>query len=370
MGRASGVPSLMPDLNVTAASGAYPIVIARGAVTDLRTRIDELAEGSPVLIIADQNTAALIPRDLAVQEGRPVFKVPPGESSKSFKWLEKACSAAAVKGLDRGSLVVAFGGGVVGDLAGVVAATYMRGVRLLQVPTTLLAMVDSAIGGKAAVNLGEGKNLVGAFKPPVAVYIDPELLAELPEREYKSGLAEVLKYSMIANEQLYDSLFANRTKVLRRDIDLLTDLVTICCAIKAGVVSRDEREDGERAILNYGHTFGHALEAATGYTRITHGEAISVGMAVAAEIGGEVGVTPAETVDRQAKLLDAYDLPQRMPGVAGVDDTINLIAHDKKTRGGSTPWVFLDRLGHATPGHQVDRAVLAAAAARALGSSS
>ena len=132
-------------------------------------------------------------------------------------------------------------------------------------PTTLLAMVDSAIGGKAAVNLPQGKNLVGAFKPPEAVYVDPDLLSSLPAREYRSGLAEVLKYSMIADEQLYDSLLANREKVLQKDIDLLTDVVTTCCAIKAGVVSRDEQETGERAILNYGHTFGHALEAATGF---------------------------------------------------------------------------------------------------------
>jgi 3-dehydroquinate synthase len=243
----------------------------------------------------------------------------------------------------------------------------MRGIRLLHVPTTLLAMVDSAIGGKAAVNLEAGKNLVGAFKPPVEVFVDPDLLLGLPEREFRSGLAEVLKYSMIAGEQLYDSLLANREKVLQKDLDLLTDVITTCCAIKAGVVSRDERDRGERAILNYGHTLGHALEAATGYTRFTHGEAIGIGMAVAAEIGAELGVTPADLVRRQGELLESYGLPQRAPEAAAVDEVMAAIARDKKARAGDTPWVLLDRLGHALPGHRVNREVAERVIGRALG---
>ncbi|HXA42568.1 MAG TPA: 3-dehydroquinate synthase [Candidatus Solibacter sp.] len=344
----------MPELKVSAASGEYPIVIEQGGFAHLGARIDELAGGSAVLIIADQNTAALLPRQLAVQHGRPVFRINAGEQTKTLTWVEKAATAAAVKGLDRGSLIVAVGGGVVGDLAGVVAATYMRGVRLMQVPTTLLAMVDSSIGGKAAVNLRAGKNLVGAFKPPIEVFIDPDVLSGLPDREFRSGLAEVLKYSMIADEQLYDSLLANRKKVLQKDIDLLTDVITICCAIKAGVVTRDEQETGERAILNYGHTFGHALEAATAYRQFTHGEAISVGMEVAAQIGFEVGVTPGSVIERQGRLLDAYKLPRKAPGAATVDAVMEAIRHDKKGRAGVTPWVLLDRLGHAVFGHKVN----------------
>ena len=357
----------MPELTVSAASGAYPIAIEGGSLARLGARIDELAGGSKVLIIADQNTAKLLPRGLALQAARPLLRIPPGETSKSLRWVEKACSAAAVTGLDRGSLIVAVGGGVVGDLAGVVAATYMRGIRLLQVPTTLLAMVDSAIGGKAAVNLKAGKNLVGAFKPPVEVFIDPDLLSGLPGREFRSGLAEVLKYSMIADEQLYDSLLANREKVLQKDIDLLTDVVTICCAIKAGVVSRDEQETGERSILNYGHTLGHALEAATGYARFTHGEAISIGMAVAGEIGAELGVTPVDVVERQGALLESYKLPQRAPKAASVGDVMAVISRDKKARAGVTPWVLLDRLGHAVPGHRVNRDMAEHFIGRALG---
>lgn len=347
----------MPELIVNAAAGSYPIVIEKGSFDRLGARIDELSGGSPVLILADQNTAALLPRQLAVQHGRPIFRVNAGEQSKTLTWVEKAASAAALKGLDRGSLIVAVGGGVIGDLAGVVAATYMRGVRLMQVPTTLLAMVDSSIGGKAAVNLRSGKNLVGAFKPPIEVFIDPAVLSGLPDREFKSGLAEVLKYSMIADEQLYDSLLANRENMLQKDIGLLTDVITICCAIKAGVVTRDEQETGERAILNYGHTFGHALEAATGYRTFTHGEAISVGMEVAAEIGVEIGVTPAGVVERQGRLLDAYDLPRRAPRAAAVDAVMAAIKRDKKGRAGVTPWVLLDRVGHAVFGHKVNAEV-------------
>jgi 3-dehydroquinate synthase len=357
----------MPELSVSAASGAYPIAIERGSLARLGARIDELAQGSKALIIADETTAALLPRGLAQDATRPLFRIPPGEASKSLGWVEKAASEAALKGLDRRSLIVAVGGGVVGDLAGVVAATYMRGIRLMHVPTTLLAMVDSAIGGKAAVNLEAGKNLVGAFKPPVEVFIDPDLLQGLPEREFRSGLAEVLKYSMIADEQLYDSLLTNREKVLQKDIDLLTDVITTCCAIKAGVVSRDEKETGERAILNYGHTLGHALEAATGYVRFTHGEAISIGMAAAAEIGAELSLTPADVVRRQEELLESYELPRRAPGAASVDDVMAVISRDKKTRAGVTPWVLLDRLGHALPGHRVNRDVAEHVIGRALG---
>lgn len=357
----------MPELRVTASSGDYPVTIDPGLLGRLPDRIRHQAGASKVLVVGDSTTIPLFGRALAEALGAPHWAVAAGESSKSWEALEEGCRQCLEAGLDRGSTLVAIGGGVVGDLAGVIAGLYMRGIRLVHVPTTLLAMVDSSIGGKAAIDLPEGKNLVGVFKPPEAVYIDPELLTNLPDREYRTGLAEVLKCSMIADEQLYDSLLANRQKMLQKDIDLLTDVVTTCCAIKAGVVSRDEKEQGERAILNYGHTFGHALEAASGYQRLTHGEAVAVGMAVAAEVGVGMGVTPADVGVRQDQLLSAYELPQSAPGAATVADTLGLIAHDKKSRGGTTPWVLLDRLGHATIGHRVDPEVLERAASRALG---
>ena len=333
----------------------------------LAERLAAQSRGSKVMVVGDVNTIQLFGLQLAAALGAPHWAVPAGESSKGWKWLEAGCSACVRAGLDRHSTIIAVGGGVVGDLAGLVAALYLRGIGVIHVPTTLLAMVDSSIGGKAAIDLPEGKNLVGALKPPRAVYIDPALLSALPDREYRSGLAEVLKYSMIADEQLYDSLLANRQKMIEKDLDLLTTVVAACCAIKAGVVSRDENEQGERAILNYGHTFGHALEAATGYTRMTHGEAISVGMAVAGEIGREIGLTPAEVIASQEELLSAYGLPQRAPGAAAVATTVEIIGRDKKSRDGVTPWVLLEALGHATPGHRVEREVVERAIGRALG---
>jgi 3-dehydroquinate synthase len=336
--------------------------------------MDQLAErlgaetaGSTLMVVGDDTTMPLFGLKLARSLRAPHWAIPAGESSKGWESLQAGCAACVRAGLDRGSTIVAVGGGVVGDLAGVIAALYLRGIGVIHVPTTLLAMVDSSIGGKAAIDLPEGKNLVGAFKPPRAVYIDPGLLSGLPDREYRTGLAEVLKYSMIADEQLYDSLLANRQKMLVKDLDLLTSVVATCCAIKAGVVSRDENDNGERAILNYGHTFGHALEAATGYTRMTHGEAISVGMAVAAEIGHEMAVTPAEVLTGQQELLSAYGLPQRAPGAATVETTVEIIARDKKSRAGATLWVLLEALGRATPGHPVEREVAERAIGRALG---
>jgi 3-dehydroquinate synthase len=340
------------EIVVSTEGSAYPVVVERGLALKLGAGLKEAVEGK-LLVIADEHTAPLLGEALAADAGAALFVAPAGEATKAFDQLERACAAAADAGLDRGSTIVGVGGGVVGDLAGVVAAVYMRGIGLVHVPTTLLAMVDSAIGGKAAVNLPQGKNLVGAFKPPRAVYIDPDLLTGLPPREYLSGLAEVLKYSMIADEQLYASLLANRQKVLARDLDLVTQVVATCCAIKAGVVSRDEHESGERAILNYGHTFGHALEAATDYGRFTHGEAISVGMQVAAAIGVEVGATPADVLGQQAELLDAYGLPRAAPGAATADAVEAAITHDKKSRAGHTPWVLLEALGRATSGHAV-----------------
>jgi 3-dehydroquinate synthase len=343
------------------------------------------------MVIADTHTAPLLGGTLAEALGAPLFELPAGEGAKTLAWVERACSAAAAARLDRRSLIVAVGGGVVGDVAGVVAATYLRGVGLVHVPTTLLAQVDSAIGGKAAVNLPEGKNLVGAFKPPEAVHVDPALLRTLPERELVSGLAEVAKYALIADAELYDLLLANAPAILAREGELLERIVTRCCEIKAGVVSRDERETGERAILNYGHTIGHALETAAGYGVLTHGEAISIGMEGAARLGIAAGVTPPDILDRQRELLTAFGLPLQLQPGGGPSTVLNTIAafgvpagappvappspvaarqvleaiaRDKKVAAGEVSWVLLDRLGHASFGHRLDPGSVAATVGR------
>lgn len=354
----------MTQIQVTARSGSYPITIERGLLKNLGALLK--GHGGRVMVIADENTAELAGREIATEAGAELFTVSPGEASKSIAVLEQALAAALAAGLDRDSAIVAIGGGVVGDLGGVVAAMYMRGIALIQVPTTLLGQVDSAIGGKAAVNLPLGKNLVGAFKAPLAVYVDPELLLSLPEREYKSGLAEIGKYSMISDEHLFDSLLQNTERIVQRDLDLLTPIIERCCGIKAGVVSRDEREDGERAILNYGHTVGHALEAATDYSLLTHGEAISVGMTAAGRLGVAMEVTPASVTSQQDALLDALGLPLAAPGAADPDAVLTAMAHDKKSRGGEVLWVFLEALGRATPGHRAGVDAARAAVASVL----
>jgi 3-dehydroquinate synthase len=345
---------LVPELRVEAGSGSYPVLIELGAVDRVGEWLRQHAGGSKVMVVCDANTAAVAGERVAEAARAEIHTVPPGEQSKDVPHLEELSRAAARAGLDRGSIIVAVGGGVVGDLAGTLAATYLRGVRLVQVPTTLLAMVDSSIGGKVAVNLDEGKNLVGAFKPPQAVFIDPGLLIDLPVREFVSGMAEVIKSGLIADAELCTMLHNARVELQQRRPDVVTDVITRTCAVKVGVVSRDETETGERAILNYGHTFAHALEAASGYSpALTHGEAVSVGMGVAARLGQASGVTPSDVVELQAHLLAAYGLPSRSPVEVATDELIGAMAHDKKARAGEVGWVFLEAVGRASWGHAV-----------------
>jgi 3-dehydroquinate synthase len=243
--------------------------------------------------------------------------------------------------------VVAVGGGVVGDLAGFAAATYMRGIDVLQVPTTLLAQVDASIGGKVAVNHPRAKNLIGVFHQPRLVLIDPGTLASLPEREYRSGLAEVVKTGAALNAELFHVLEANVSAVLRREPALLETVIGTCCAEKAAIVEQDEREEsGLRMILNYGHTVGHALEALGGYRTWLHGEAVAVGVAAAARLSTRVGLTDTRTADRQVALLRALALPTRF-GTATPRDVADALRHDKKAREGRVPFVLLKALGHA-----------------------
>ncbi len=214
-----------------------------------------------------------------------ILEMPDGERSKKLAQVEKLAARLVKRGADRRSVVLAFGGGVVGDVGGFLASVFMRGVPVVQVPTTLLAQVDSAIGGKTGVNLASGKNLIGTFHQPLAVLVDPDVLATLPEREYRSGLFEAMKYGVIRNPAIFELMESNREALLRRDGALLETLITECIRVKAEVVSADERESGERRILNFGHTIGHALEAETGYKKLLHGEAVGWGMIAAALIG-------------------------------------------------------------------------------------
>jgi 3-dehydroquinate synthase len=268
------------------------------------------------------------------------------EAAKSLKSVEEIARNLVRTGADRRSVVVAVGGGVVGDVAGFAAASYLRGVALVQVPTTLVAQTDSAIGGKTGVNLPEGKNLVGAFYPAKLVMVDTNALATLPEREFRGGLAEVIKYGVIADAKLFGFLEKNFEKLLKRDACALEHVIARSVEIKAEVVGKDERESGLREILNFGHTFGHALESATVYKKYQHGEAVAWGMMAAALYGHEIGVTPAADAARIISLIRRMGKLPPWPKVP-VKRLIELMGSDKKARGGKLRFVLTARIGKA-----------------------
>lgn len=286
--------------------------------------------------------------------------VPAGEASKSLSSLSYLYQQAAIHRLERSHVVVALGGGMIGDLAGFMAATYQRGVRLLQIPTTLLAMVDSSVGGKTGVNLEQGKNLVGAFHQPIEVDIDLEMLQTLPQREYVSGLAEVVKYGVIWDGELF-ALIENRAEdMVAREPQLLEYIVSRCCEIKAEVVGMDEREMGPRAILNFGHTLGHALEQADGYGRWLHGEAVAIGMHFAARLSVRARGLAAGDAARIADVLRRLGLPVRPDSQRPVlwDSLWRAILSDKKTVRRTPRFVLAERLGAVTTGCEVDEELL------------
>jgi 3-dehydroquinate synthase len=272
-----------------------------------------------------------------------IVDMPDGERSKNLAELEKLAAKLVSLGADRRSVLLALGGGVVGDVGAFLASVFMRGIPVVQIPTTLLAQVDSAIGGKTGVNLKAGKNLLGTFHQPLAVLADPDVLATLPEREYRSGLFEAMKYGVIRNPAIFDLMETNRDALLRRDGALLEKLIAECIRVKAAVVSADERESGERRILNFGHTIGHALEAETNYRQLLHGEAVGWGMIAASMIGKEMQVTGGRTAERIIALVQAYG-PLPRVNVDGRSILKRLLS-DKKTVGGVPHFVLASGIG-------------------------
>ncbi|MDE2802674.1 MAG: 3-dehydroquinate synthase, partial [Chloroflexota bacterium] len=275
------------------------------------------------------------------------FVVPAGENSKSLDTLALVYQWLAEQRAERGHFVVGLGGGVVGDLAGYAAATFNRGLPLVQAPTSLAAMVDASIGGKTAVNLEAGKNLVGAFHQPRLVVAEVDALDTLPERELASGWAEAIKHGLILDAELFETFEAHAEAICRLERPLADDVVRRSMAVKADVVSRDERETlGLRILLNYGHTIGHALEAATAYGELLHGEAVAIGMTAAVRISRAMGLIGDDLVDRQDALLRRFNLPTSFPG-ADRDAVRQAMSVDKKTSAGSIRWVLLDGLGRS-----------------------
>jgi len=328
--------------------------------------------GLRALVITDSNVDPLYgpaceeklrARGIAVRRA----VVPAGEPSKSLESAKRLYAAALEAELDRDAVIVALGGGMVGDLAGFVAATFLRGIRFIQVPTTLLAMVDSSIGGKTGVDLEQGKNLVGAFHQPGGVAADLTTLGTLPEREYASGLAEVVKYGVIWDARFFGRLEANASKLRNRDREFLEEVVARCCEIKAEIVAVDERESGVRAILNFGHTFAHALEQTSGYSRWLHGEAVAAGMVYAAELSTMEKGFPAEDARRLAALLAQLGLAVERGGSRFGGPWAALrraMDTDKKSRMGAPRFVLAERLGAVILGCEVAEAAQAEAFAR------
>jgi 3-dehydroquinate synthase len=334
--------------------------IARGALDALGRTVRGATGARRVALVTDRTVAALHgARAMRSLRGvglsvEPIV-VPAGERSKQPRRLEALWEAFGRAGLDRRDAVVALGGGVVGDLAGFAAATWLRGVPWIGVPTSLIAQVDSGIGGKTGVDLASGKNLVGAFHPPAAVLVDPDLLATLPDRHRRAGLAEVVKTGMAVDAALFRWLERHAGALAAGRGSALTQVVARTLRAKARVVRADEREreGGGRTALNYGHTLGHAIEAARGYRGILHGEAVAIGMRAAGRLSVEVAGLSASSLERQDALLDGFGLPRRMPGTP-IGRLMAAMAHDKKRSRGEIRWVLTPRVGHASVPHPVD----------------
>jgi 3-dehydroquinate synthase len=289
-----------------------------------------------------------------------LLRIPAGETAKRLRIAERCYATLAAHRLERNSFVLALGGGVVGDLAGFVAATYLRGIDFVQVPTTLLAQVDSSVGGKVGVNLPAGKNLVGAFHQPRLVLCDIDTLKTLPARELRAGLAEIIKYGIIYDAPLFTRLEQDLPRLLKLDRECLVEVVARCCEIKAEVVSQDERESGLRSILNFGHTIGHALEAISGYGKYLHGEAIAIGQVAAARLSERrLGLSTAE-VTRIQTAFTAAGLPTKVRlNKLQMSRLLDAMRVDKKVSGGEIKFVLAKRIGEVVPGQQVALALIA-----------
>lgn len=350
-----------PHVYVDLGERGYQILIVTHQLDQLHDMLDGwlVRRGSPrqnrkALVITDEHVAkshaAMVMHSLNQAEWKcRIATLPPGENSKSLEVISGLYDQLVDFQADRYTFVIAVGGGVVGDAAGFAAATYNRGLPFVQVPTTLLAQVDSSVGGKVGINHHQAKNLIGAFHQPVGVLIDTAVLDTLPLRDYRSGLAEVVKYGVILDDKFFEMLEQNIDPINQRDATILRAIVARSCRLKADVVQQDEYErTGKRAVLNYGHTFAHAYEALCGYGELTHGEAVSIGMHHAALLARDVGRIPQEMVDRQEKLLLALHLPTSLPEQMKltIDDVLQRMMLDKKTVGGKLRFILPSRLGH------------------------
>jgi 3-dehydroquinate synthase len=340
----------MEVVNVALGTRAYPIYIGTGCLKDLGTRLSETGCEGRVAVVTNSTIANLYlePTLAALRAVRldPVtVQIPDGEEHKNLAWLAFLYDKLVDAEIERTGVVVALGGGVVGDLAGFAAATYMRGVPCVQVPTTLLAQVDSSIGGKTGINHAAGKNLIGAFAQPRFVLADVDCLRTLPHREFTAGLAEVIKYGVILDEDLFALIEAQLPALQRLDRYLLVRVIRACCMLKALVVGEDEVEGGYRALLNFGHTIGHAIESLTEYKQFLHGEAVAIGMVAAARISCRLGFCREQDYQRIRKLIQRCGLPTEIPADIRGAPLALAMRTDKKGRGGAIKFVCIEAIG-------------------------
>ena len=339
----------MSILEVKLPQKRYPILIEKGIINNIGTEIKKVYKNKKIAIITDSNIEGLYGEKIINILNKYNFKIktivtPPGEKSKSLDMAKYIYEKLLSFEITRGDMIIAFGGGVVGDLAGFVASTLLRGIPFIQIPTSLLAQIDSSVGGKVAVNLPQGKNLVGSFYHPEAVFIDPELLKTLDKRFLYDGMAEAIKYGCIRDKKLFLQLMELKTE--EELFHNMEEIILSCCAVKSHIVERDEKDKGERMLLNFGHTLGHAVEKYFKYEKYTHGEAVAIGMYNITEKSEEMGITHGGTAKIIKDILIKYNLPYEMPEVEK-ENFLGAIGLDKKNKGDSLNIVLLKEIGES-----------------------
>ncbi|MCL4458101.1 MAG: 3-dehydroquinate synthase [Nitrospirae bacterium] len=340
----------MQKVRVELGERSYDIVIDSGTLSGIGERMKEFRFSPKTAVISNPTVFGLYGDIVTASLKNAGFEcfsviIPDGEGYKNYEQTYYILTELLKNRLDRNSCVIALGGGVIGDITGFAASIYMRGIHFIQVPTTLLSQVDSSVGGKTGVNHELGKNMIGTFYQPKLVWIDIDTIKTLPKREFLCGIAEIIKYGVIWDGELFEFLAHNRASILTLDAERLTHIIKRSCEIKAYVVSKDERESGLRAILNYGHTVGHAVETETGYSKFLHGEAVAIGMHIEARLSEIMGFIDKKQVSEIKALIDAYGLPSELPAGMNADNLISHMRLDKKTEAGEMKFILPEKIG-------------------------
>lgn len=349
----------METVEVGLGERSYDIGIGSGILSAIGERAARFGFSPAVAVVSNPTVFRLYGKEVMESLGSAGFNcfhtlVPDGEEYKDYFWVYHILTDLLKNRLDRNSCIVALGGGVIGDMSGFAASLYMRGIHFIQAPTTLLAQVDSSVGGKTGVNHPSGKNMIGTFYQPRLVWTDIDTLLTLSRKELLCGIAEIIKYGVIWDARLFDLLEDKREAVLNLDRDIMGHIIKRSCEIKAEVVSADERESGIRAILNYGHTFGHAVETETGYSKYLHGEAVAMGMCLAARLSVVMGIMDSAHSDRIKSLVDAYGLPYELPKDVNGDKLISLMSLDKKALAGKITFILPEKIGSVVIRKDID----------------